>query len=69
MADRDFTVRPFRPSDAQAFAQLNLRWIKEHFGIEDVDNRMLSEPEATILDPGGYIAIAESTSHPCCAYF
>ena len=59
MADRDFTVRAFRPSDAQAFAQLNLRWIKEHFGVEDEDNRMLNEPAATILDPGGYIAIAE----------
>lgn len=60
MADREFTVRAFEPSDAHAFAQLNLRWIKEHFGIEDEDNRMLSEPKATILDPGGYVAIAES---------
>lgn len=53
------TIRHFRDSDAEAFAQLNLRWIKESFGVEESDSKQLKDPQGTILSPGGTIAIAE----------
>ena len=52
-------VREFRSEDAQAFADLNLRWIREYFGVEESDSKQLDNPQAAILDPGGVIAIAE----------
>ncbi|MEO0418226.1 MAG: GNAT family N-acetyltransferase [Pseudomonadota bacterium] len=59
MAHFDLSVRAFRPEDADAFAQLNRRWIEELFGIEKEDERVLNAPQATIVAPGGHIAIAE----------
>lgn len=52
-------VRSYRPEDAKAFADLNLRWIRELFGVEESDSKQLDDPQAAILDPGGVIAIAE----------
>ena len=60
MAKPPFSIRPFAPGDADAFAALNRRWIEEYFGMEDEDRRVLEAPEAAILAPGGYIAIAEA---------
>jgi len=59
LASLDIEVRAFQSDDAYAFANLNRRWIDEHFGMEEEDTRVLGAPEATILEPGGYIAIAE----------
>ena len=62
MAESGFTIRPFargNSADAEAFARLNSRWIEEYFGLEDEDRRVLEAPDAAILAPGGYIAIAE----------
>jgi GNAT superfamily N-acetyltransferase len=52
-------VRPYRDTDAAAFRDLNLRWIRDFFGVEESDSNQLNDPRATILDPGGTIAIAE----------
>ncbi|MEM1195509.1 MAG: GNAT family N-acetyltransferase [Pseudomonadota bacterium] len=60
MAEPGFRVRAFQTGDAPAFAALNRRWIERYFGMEDQDHRMLEEPEAVILKPGGYIAMAEA---------
>lgn len=59
LADSDVFVRAFKACDADAFASLNLRWIKEYFGVEGEDQRVLTDPNAAIIEPGGYIAIAE----------
>ena len=63
MAETPYSIRPFSNAsgsmDAEAFARLNQRWIEEYFGLEDEDRRVLEAPEATILKPGGYIAVAE----------
>lgn len=53
-------VRSFRQGDEAAFAALNFRWIDELFGAEEEDRRLLENPQAMILDRGGYIAIAEN---------
>lgn len=60
MAKIDWTIRDFTPRDAPAFAALNRRWIEEMFGLEEKDIRHLQHPQVSILDPGGYIAIADA---------
>lgn len=52
-------IRPFQPSDRAAFKELNLAWINQYFTIEPEDIAQLEHPEATILDKGGCILIAE----------
>ena len=59
MTSDSWTIRPFAPADAPAFAALNRRWIEEMFGMEEKDERQLGHPKDAILDPGGYIAVAE----------
>ncbi|MEL7446959.1 MAG: GNAT family N-acetyltransferase [Pseudomonadota bacterium] len=54
-----FVVRPFKPSDAEAFARLNLRWINEMFDVEPADEQQIHHPLETIISVGGHIAIAE----------
>lgn len=60
MTDKNWTIRSFQMADAPAFAALNRRWIEEMFGMEEKDVRQLEHPKNSILDAGGYIAIAES---------
>ncbi|WP_427966953.1 GNAT family N-acetyltransferase [Altererythrobacter sp.] len=59
MTLKNWTVRPFRPSDGPAFAALNRRWIEELFALEEKDRQQLEEPQTTILDKGGFIAMAD----------
>lgn len=56
----NWTIRDFQSSDAPAFAALNRRWIDEMFAMEEKDERQLDQPQATVIDPGGYIAIADT---------
>ena len=58
------TVRPFRDDDAEAFRELNLRWIREFFGVEESDSMQLDDPRRAILEQGGTIAIAELNGRP-----
>ncbi len=62
-------IRPFEPSDATAFRELNEAWIEKHFGMEPHDHELLSEPAAFILRPGGriFMACTEGRAIGCCA--
>lgn len=60
MAKLDWHIRDFTARDAPAFAALNRRWIEEMFGMAEKDTRQLQHPQNSILDPGGYIAIADA---------
>ena len=60
MTKDNWQVRPFVPADAPAFAALNRRWIEEMFGMEEKDVRQLEHPKDAILDPGGFIAVADA---------
>lgn len=53
------TIRPFVPADAEAFRALNLEWVTTYFQTEAKDEAVLSNPERTILAPGGQILMAE----------
>jgi GNAT superfamily N-acetyltransferase len=42
-----------------AFRDLNVAWISRYFAIEDVDLKVLNDPEGSIVAPGGAILMAE----------
>lgn len=52
-------ITDFAPKHADAFRELNLDWIRQHWEPEAADFRALDHPREYILEPGGYIAIAE----------
>lgn len=49
----------FAPQHADAFRELNLAWIRQHWEPEEADFKALDHPREYILDRGGYIAMAE----------
>jgi DNA-binding MarR family transcriptional regulator/ribosomal protein S18 acetylase RimI-like enzyme len=51
-------VKPFRREWREHFYRINAEWLERYFAIEDVDRRMLSEPEKYVLEPGGAIVFA-----------
>ena len=61
-------IRPFTIADAPAFRTLNEDWINEYFVLEEEDRRVLNDPVAHILRPGGHIfmAFANEVVAGCC---
>ena len=60
----DIRIVDYEPRHREAFRELNLSWIEEYFEVEDLDRRQLSDPERSILEPGGAILVAELASEP-----
>ncbi|MCB1606813.1 MAG: GNAT family N-acetyltransferase [Xanthomonadales bacterium] len=52
------TIVPFEPALREHFYRLNAEWLQRYFYIEEIDHRVLSHPEAEILEPGGAIFFA-----------
>jgi putative acetyltransferase len=52
---KTLTVVPYRQEFKAAFEELNREWIERYFTLEDADLRLFSNPEATIIAPGGQI--------------
>ena len=55
----DLYFRKFVFEDATAFKALNIEWLETYFEVEPIDDRVLSNPQTEILDPGGFIIMAE----------
>jgi ribosomal protein S18 acetylase RimI-like enzyme len=51
-------VVPYAPEHRAAFRDLNLEWIGRYFEVEAEDRRILDDPEAHVLGPGGAILMA-----------
>lgn len=51
-------ISDFGPDNADAFARLNLEWLEKYFRIEAVDRAILSDPQESIIGPGGAILFA-----------
>jgi ribosomal protein S18 acetylase RimI-like enzyme len=49
----------FKEELAKHFTHLNLAWVKKFFVVEPMDEKILSEPKANIIDKGGYIYFAK----------
>jgi len=56
--DQSVEIIPFETAHAAAFRALNLDWIRVHWEPEPSDYKVLDNPQASIIDQGGYIAIA-----------
>lgn len=50
----------YKPEFRHYFKKLNRQWIEEHFTLEAVDLRVLTNPEEAILNTGGEILFALS---------
>jgi len=48
----------YRPAYKKHFASLNYQWLKEDFAVEEIDRRMLEDPNGNILKKGGAIMFA-----------
>ncbi|MBL6662110.1 MAG: GNAT family N-acetyltransferase [Flavobacteriaceae bacterium] len=57
MAEIQF--RKYTAEDASTFKTLNVEWLEMYFEVEPIDERVLSNPQTEILDPGGFIVMAE----------
>ena len=55
----DLHFRKFISQDAALFKALNIEWLEAYFEVEPIDERVLSNPQREILDPGGFIIMAE----------
>ncbi len=53
-----FEIVPYDVAYRQAFYDLNVAWVKQYFKVEPIDEKVLSDPEGTILDKGGEIFFA-----------
>lgn len=51
-------IVPYLPEHAPYFESLNRRWIELHFGMEPMDELVLTRPDEHILAPGGKILMA-----------
>jgi GNAT superfamily N-acetyltransferase len=58
-ADTPVRVVQYEPRHRDAFRDLNLAWISRYFTIEEVDLKVLNDPEGAIVAPGGVILMAE----------
>lgn len=65
---KNFDLVDFSPEYAEAFKELNLEWIEEHFEPENIDLMMLSDPQKMFIDSGGAIvfAIVDNDIVGCC---
>lgn len=55
---------PYAPEHRAAFRDLNLEWIATYFEVEPEDRRILDDPEAHVLEPGGAILMAMEGDRP-----
>ena len=52
-------IRPFAPELAEHFDVINRQWISNMFEVEDVDDKVLKQPQQEIVNKGGAIWFAE----------
>lgn len=48
----------YKPQFKRYFRSLNLEWLREHFTVEDEDERLLSDPHGRIIKAGGFVIFA-----------
>ena len=54
----NFKIIAYDSKYKQAFYDLNAHWIKEYFVMEDIDIKVLSDPQTHIIDQGGEVFFA-----------
>jgi ribosomal protein S18 acetylase RimI-like enzyme len=56
---REARIIDFEPRHADAFRELNLAWIRQLWEPEASDYQALDNPQESIIEHGGHIALAE----------
>jgi len=51
-------IVPYKPAYRDDFKRLNVEWLEKFFCVEEIDDRVLSDPETHILNGGGFIFFA-----------
>lgn len=54
------SIIPFQPQHQAVFKKINLEWLDRYHLTESHDLMVLDDPQATIIDRGGYLWLAES---------
>jgi ribosomal protein S18 acetylase RimI-like enzyme len=49
----------YQPEFAKDFYSLNVAWLEKYFYVEPYDEKVLSNPQEYVLEPGGYIFFAK----------
>jgi ribosomal protein S18 acetylase RimI-like enzyme len=49
----------YQPEFAKDFYSLNVEWLEKYFYVEPYDEKVLSNPQEYVLDPGGFIFFAK----------
>lgn len=57
-AEGSVEIIPYEPAYKDDFCRINREWIEKYFVMEPEDERVLRNPDATILEPGGHILFA-----------
>ena len=52
------TLHDWHSEWRQDFERLNIDWLERYFSVEDIDRRVLGDPERYILAPGGHVFFA-----------
>jgi ribosomal protein S18 acetylase RimI-like enzyme len=51
-------IVPYTPIYRDDFRRLNIEWLEKFFYVEEIDDRVLSDPDTHILKNGGFIFFA-----------
>lgn len=54
----------YQPCYQEAFKTLNEEWIKKYFKMEDIDYRVINDPEKYIIENGGEVFVALYKNEP-----
>ena len=54
-AATEFEIVDYADRYGDAFERLNREWLEKHFCVESIDAEILSDPQTTVIDPGGAI--------------
>ncbi|CAF1326741.1 unnamed protein product [Didymodactylos carnosus] len=54
-------IIPYQDEYKEEFQQLNYEWLNKYDLLEDYDVLILSDPQKTVLNNGGYIYLAQDT--------
>jgi GNAT superfamily N-acetyltransferase len=56
-------IVPYERAYRDAFKRLNIEWLEKDFCVEEIDERVLSDPETYILSNGGFVFFARAGAH------
>lgn len=56
---QDLRILPYTPDRAAFFEAVNREWIESMFVLEDLDAKVLADPQTHIMDSGGDILFVE----------